>query len=131
MFFAPSVKQGGDVLAMEPFDRDLLAVHLKNKMKDEALTIRAAADKIGCGPATLARMLQGSESDNFPQGKTLLQAVSWVGKSMAEFEQGPEHQPSSYAEVEAHLRALPSLPPEAIDGIMNMVRALSDAKRQR
>jgi DNA-binding MurR/RpiR family transcriptional regulator len=116
---------------MEPFDQDLLAVHLKNKMKDEDLTIRAAAEQVGCSPATLARMLQGSQSDNFPQGKNLLRAVSWVGKSMADFRQGPEQQPSSYAEVETHLRALPNLPPETIEGIMNMVRALSDAKRQR
>ena len=39
-------------------DMDLLAIHLKNKMDSEQLSVRSAAGKIGFGAATLSRLLQ-------------------------------------------------------------------------
>ena len=39
-------------------DLDRLATHLRTKMEEDDLSIRSAAEKIGCSAATLARLLR-------------------------------------------------------------------------
>jgi len=111
------------------FDRDRLARHLKTKMKGEALSVRAAAEQIGCSPATLARLLQGVRSPNYPEGKNLVRAVSWLKKTLAEFEApaGPQH--STIHDVEAHLRGLPDLSEATAEALTAIVRAVYDEQK--
>lgn len=112
---------------MPPVDLDLLAQHLKSKMESENLSLRAAADEIGCSAATLSRMLKGSEAPNMPDADNLFRAASWLNRSIADFEIGKREQGSSLADVEVHLRALPGLAKGDKEALVAMVRAAHDA----
>jgi transcriptional regulator with XRE-family HTH domain len=112
-------------------DRDLLAKHLQSRMRSEALSIRAAAEQIGCSSATLGRLLQGSSSPNYPEGVNLIRAASWLGKSLSDFEVGSDPKISTIADVEIHLRGLRDLPPDAIEALVAMVRAVYDQRRTK
>src|SRR3954466_16070589 len=98
-------------------DRDLLAGHLQSRMRSEDLSIRAAAEQIGCSPATLGRLLQGSSSPNYPEGVNMIRAANWLGKSLSDFEPGMDKENSTIADVELHLRGLKDLPPDAVEGL--------------
>ncbi len=111
----------------EKFDFDLLATHLLAEVSRKKLTLRAAASEIGCGAATLARLLQGSKAPNFPDTDTLIRATSWMGKSIADFERGKRPQVSTLADVEVHLRALPNMSPVDAEALVAMVKAAYDA----
>jgi transcriptional regulator with XRE-family HTH domain len=110
-------------------DLGLLAQHLQSKMRVERLSIRRAAQEIGCSPATLGRLLQGSGSPNYPEGVNLIRAANWLGKSLSEFEAGQRKPASTIGDVEAHLRALRDLPQETIEGLAAMIRAVYDERR--
>jgi transcriptional regulator with XRE-family HTH domain len=110
-------------------DRDLLAEHLRSKMRSEDLAIRGAAEQIGCSSATLGRLLQGSSSPNYPEGVNLIRAANWLGKSLADFEEGAGNKGSTIADVEMHLRGLKDMPPDAIEALLAMVRAVYDQRR--
>lgn len=114
----------------ELIDRDLLADHLQQRINERDLTIREAAPKIGCSPATLTRLLKGKEADNYPDTKTLIKATSWLGRSLSDFEPGKRPRESSMAEVEVHLRALPGLTDKDRDALVAMVKAAHDAARK-
>jgi len=111
-------------------DRDLLAEHLQQRIDERGLTIREAAAKIGCGPATLTRLLKGEDADNYPDTRTLIKAASWLGRGLSDFESGKRPKESSMAEVELHLRALPGLTEKDRDALIAMVKAAHDAARQ-
>lgn len=111
----------------EPLDRDLLALYLKGKIKELELSTRTAAPKIGCSPATLARLLQGSESENMPDMVNVLRAVSWLGMSLSDFEHGREERESSLVDVQVHLRGLRGISDETADAIFAMVEAAYDS----
>ncbi len=113
------------------FDRDQLAHYLKAKMTDEDLSVRSAAKEIGCSAATLTRLLKGGNSPNYPQGRNLVRAVNWLGRSLADFEapEGPRH--STIQDVEVHLRGLPDLPSGTADALTAIVRAIYDEQRIR
>jgi len=111
----------------EKFDFDLLATHLRTAIERKKLSVRAAADDMGCGAATLGRLLQGSKAPNFPETDTLIRATSWLGKSIADFEAGKRPQTSTIADVEVHLRALPDLSPADTEALVAMVKAAHDA----
>lgn len=106
-----------------PLDLDLLATHLRNEIDTRGLSVRAAAAKIGCSPATLSRLLQGTEAPNTPDSVNLLRAVSWLKKSLSDFQRRPTKQTTSLADVEVHLRALPGLGKTDAEGLVAMVRA--------
>jgi len=108
-------------------DRDLLASHLQSKIEEDGLTLRDAAGEIGCSPATLSRMLKGSRSDNYPDAQNLFKAVSWLGKSISDFEVGKRNAASTIADVEVHLRALPGLTEYDKEALVAMVKAAHDA----
>lgn len=117
-------------MGQESIDRDLLAKHLQQRIDERNLTIRDAAAKIGCSPATLTRLLKGKGADNYPDSKTLIKATSWLGRSLSDFEPGKRPKESSMAEVEVHLRALPGLTDRDRDALVAMVKAAHDAARQ-
>lgn len=106
-------------------DLDLLARHLQNKMQTESLSLRAAADEIGCSPATLSRLLQGSGAPNYPDTKNLFRAISWVEKRLADFEKGKlgSKPKTTLADVEVHLRALPGLTEKDKEALVAIVGA--------
>ena len=108
-------------------DRDLLAHHLRGKIDTDRLSIRRAATDIGCSAATLTRMLKGSEADNYPDTRNIFRAVSWLGKSIADFEPQQGTATSTLADVEVHLRALPELSEGDKEALLAMVKALRDA----
>lgn len=107
------------------FDLDLLATHLRDKIDADKLSARKAAEEIGCSPATLSRMLHGSKGSNVPDSVNVLRAVSWLGKSVADFEKGggKPRTTSSIDEVAAHLRALPGLSSSVAEALVAMVKA--------
>jgi transcriptional regulator with XRE-family HTH domain len=112
-------------------DWDLLALHLRERIRENELSGRAAADEIGCSPATLTRLLQGAQAPNTPDTHVLLKAVSWLGKSLADFQTGAAPSTSSFADVEMHLRALPQLNDQDKEGLVAMVKALHEQYRLR
>jgi hypothetical protein len=109
-------------------DLDLLASHLKSQIEHEKLSVRGAARDIGCSASTLGRMLLGSEAPNFPESSNLIRAVSWLGKSLTDYEMQVRRE-STIGDVEAHLRALPDLPLDAAEGLVAMVRAVYDERK--
>ena len=106
-------------------DLDLLARHLQNKMQTESLSLRAAADEIGCSPATLSRLRQGTAAPNYPDTKNLFRAISWLGKRLANFEKGKldSKRETTFADVEVHLRALPGLTKKDKEALVAIVGA--------
>lgn len=104
-------------------DLDRLATHLANRMREGKLSIRGAAAKIGISPATLSRLLQGSQSPNVPDSVNLMRAISWLERSLADFATEPTKRASTLADVEVHLRALPNLSPRDAEALVAMVRA--------
>lgn len=113
-------------------DLDLLATHLRNALNQNELSIRAAARKIGCSPATLTRLLQGSKSKNIPDAINLIRASSWLGKGLSDFESTNTPKTTTLADVEVHLRALPGLNKADAEALIAMVKAGYDsAKKQR
>lgn len=110
-----------------PIDLDSLARHLESSIQEKKLSVRAAAGLIGCSPATLARLLQGSKSANVPDAINIMRAISWVGKRVSDFEDSKARPTASLADVEAHLRALPRISKLDAEALVAMVRAAYDA----
>lgn len=108
-------------------DLDLLASHLKQQMQSKNLSLRAAAEEIGCSPATLSRMLKGSSAPNMPESLSLFRAVSWLGKSITDFEKGKRPSASTLIDVEVHLRALPGLTEKDKNALVALVKAAHNA----
>ncbi len=106
-------------------DLDLLARHLQHKMQAESLSLRAAADEIGCSPATLRRLLLGGETPNYPDTMNLFRAISWLGKRVSDFEKGRliSKPQTTLADVEVHLRALPGVTEKDKAALIAMVGA--------
>lgn len=116
----------------DSFDRDALATEVREKMTKRELSIRDAAREIGCSPATLSRMLQGSRSSSHPEGETLVKAASWTGRSLFELSRPGSsalRPDSTIADVELHLRGLRDLPEDAVEGLIAMVHAVYDKRR--
>lgn len=104
-------------------DLDRLATYLKNKMESQGLSVRSGAKEIEIGASTLARLLQGSSNENLPDLAVIAKAAEWVGKSLADLSHSKKSAPSTIAEVEVHLRALPGLAPPDVDALVAMVKA--------
>ena len=104
-------------------DLDLLAIHLKNKIAAERLSIRAAAKKIGIGAATLSRLLQGKKSENVPDLASVNKAAAWVGMSVGDVATRTDQKTSTISDVEVHLRALPGLAGPDVEALVAMVKA--------
>jgi transcriptional regulator with XRE-family HTH domain len=116
-------------LGLPTIDLDFLATSLHERMQSEDFTIRGAASEIGCSAATLSRMLQGSSAPNIPDTANLFRAVSWLGKTLADFEKPSQPRATSLADVELHLRALPTLSEKDKEALVAIVKAAHDAFR--
>src|ERR1700692_691796 len=92
-------------------DRDLLASFLRNKMNEERISLRKAAESMGTSPATLSRLLNGADSQYLADTSTLNAAAAWRKRSLSDFESNrrPSPKSSSLTEVEMHLHALPDI----------------------
>src|SRR5581483_400860 len=99
-------------------DLDRLATYLKNKMESEGLSVRAAAKAMRVGASTLTRLLQGNSNENFPDLAVISKAAQWVGKSLGDLAPSTKAAPSTIADVEVHLRALPGLAPPDVDALV-------------
>jgi|SRR5450759_1085648 len=108
---------------MTGFNLDLLALHLKDALEEQKLSVRAAAGKIECSPATLSRLLQGTSSRFTPDSENLLRAVSWLGRNLSDFTTEATTTTTSIADVEVHLRALPGLSAGDAEALVAMVKA--------
>jgi transcriptional regulator with XRE-family HTH domain len=104
-------------------DLDQLAVHLRNKMKAEGLSLRGAAKAIVIGAATLSRLLMGSKSENVPDLAVVEKAVKWLGRSLGDFAPATRRSHSTMADVEVHLRALPGLNTRDVEALVGLVKA--------
>jgi transcriptional regulator with XRE-family HTH domain len=104
-------------------DLDRLATYLKNKMTSEGLSVRAAAKEIVIGASTLTRLLRGNSNENMPDLAVIAKAAQWVGKSLADLAPSKKGAPSTIADVEVHLRALPGLAAPDVDFLVGMVKA--------
>lgn len=104
-------------------DLDLLATYLRNKMESEGLSVRAGAKEIEVGASTLARLLQGNSNENVPDLAVIIKAAEWVGKSLADLAPSKNPAPTTIADVEVNLRALPGLAPPDVDALVAMVKA--------
>jgi transcriptional regulator with XRE-family HTH domain len=78
---------------------------------------------MGVGASTLTRLLQGSSNENIPDLAVIAKAAQWVGKSLADLAPPKKAAPSTIAEVEVHLRALPGLAPPDVDYLVSVVKA--------
>ena len=112
-------------------DLDRLASEVNDKMREDGLSLREAAGEIGCSPATLSRILKGSNAESVPDTKNLFRIVSWLGKSLSDFERDRSPKTATLTDVEIHLRALPGLAEKDKDALVAMVRAAHDAYRIR
>ena len=111
---------------MHRVDLDRFASRLSNEIKSREMSIRAAAGKIGCSPATLTRLLKGSKSDTVPDFVNLMKACSWMGVSLSDFEQSKTPKQSTITDVEVHLRALPDISQVDAEAIVGLVKAAYD-----
>lgn len=110
-------------MPQRPVDLDRLALHLRNRLVHDELSLRGAAAKIGCSPATLSRLLKGSKSPNMPDAEILFRAVSWLGRSWADFAAPASSPPSNISDVEVYLRALPDLGQRDKEALVGIVKA--------
>jgi transcriptional regulator with XRE-family HTH domain len=118
---------------MPGVDRDLLADYVREKIEKENLSLRKAAGVINVSPATLSRLLKGSDSDYEPDTATLASIGEWLELNVSEFEQGkrPKRDTSNMTDVAMHLHALPNISKEDAEEMIAVVKALYDSKRKR
>jgi transcriptional regulator with XRE-family HTH domain len=98
-------------------------------MDHEQMSLRRAAQVIGCSPATLSRLLTGNESQYDPDTATLEAVVHWLGRSLSDFSPTSRPTESSLADVEMHLHALPNITQEDARTLMAVVKALYEQRR--
>ena len=113
-------------MAEPDLDLDAVSVHVREKMKAQGLSLRAAAKELGCSAATLGRILKGSAASSYPDSKTLFTVIAWVGKSIADFEKKDRTKVTTVADIEVHLRSLTGLDEKDIDALVAIVRAARD-----
>lgn len=115
------------------FNLDQLAIRLRSKMQLRELSVRAAANEMGLGAATLSRLLQGSASSTTPDLANVSKAADWAGTSLSDLSAEPAREKTStIADVEVHLRALPGLEGPDVEALVAMVRAgYNHAKKVR
>ena len=116
---------------MAGIDLDLLATYMRNKMAEEKVSLRKAADLAECSPATFSRLLDGSDSKYVPDTATVTAIARWLNKNLSDFEPKMRPSQSSLATVEIHLHALPDISADDARSIMSVVKLLYDEKRAR
>jgi transcriptional regulator with XRE-family HTH domain len=112
-------------------NRELLATYMRNKMKNENLSLRKAAELAECSPATFSRLLGGHDRDYTPDTATLNAVATWLRKGLSDFEDAMPPATKSLEDVAIYLHALPDLERKDAEFIMNVVQLLYDDKRKR
>lgn len=112
-------------------DLDLLAGAIKARMDARNLSLRGAAEEIGCSASTLSRLLSGSKADSTPDTRNLIRATSWLGKSLSDFAPGTSGAAPGVADVLVHLRALPDLNDQDKEYLVTLVKATHDMLLER
>jgi transcriptional regulator with XRE-family HTH domain len=113
---------------MAGLDRDRLATYVRNKLTNEKLSLRKAAEMTNCSPATFHRILSEQDAEYMPDTATLTAIAKWLNKDLSEFSSKPRPT-ATLEEVAVHLHALPDLKPEDAKFIMSVVQLLYDDKR--
>ena len=117
-------ERGNQVGTMDGVDLDMLAEYLKTKMDIRDISLRRAAQKMGLSPATLSRLLQGSNSKSVPDTINLTKAASWLHRTLSDFEYRKRPKDITLEEVEVHLRALQGVSEQTAATMIAAVRAL-------
>lgn len=125
------MKQTSEKQAVAGLDRDLLATYMRNKMAEENLSLRKAAELARLSPATFSRLLAGNDSEYVPDTATVTAIAEWLQKKLSEFEPTARPSHKTLADVEVHLNALPDLSRDDAKFIMSVVKLLYDEKRNR
>jgi transcriptional regulator with XRE-family HTH domain len=110
--------------------RGMTGLDMRNKMANEKLSLRKAAECANCSPATFSRILGGQDDDYMPDTATLSAIAKWLNKDLSDFESSKRPATTSLEEVAVHLHALPDLAPEDARFIMSVVQLLYDDKRK-
>lgn len=118
---------------MAGVDRDVLASYLREKMEKEQVSLRRAAELIGCSPATLSRLLNGSDSAYEPDTATIVSIAKWIDRNLSDLEPAkrPIDSSMSFTELEMHMHALPKVTKEGVTEIMSVVKALYESQLKR
>lgn len=112
-------------------DLDLLAEAIKAQMDARDISLRTAAEEIGCSASTLSRLLQGESAESTPDTRNLIRTTSWLGKSLSDFSPRRSETVPSLAEVLVHLRALPGLDTQDKEHLVKLVKAAHDSLLDR
>jgi transcriptional regulator with XRE-family HTH domain len=112
-------------------DLGLLAEHIRSKMHRDNLSLRKAAERAGCSPATFSRLLGHNVTGYVPDTATLSAIADWLKMELSDFETDKRPPQASLADVSVHLHALPELASEDAEFIMSVVQLLYDDKRKR
>jgi transcriptional regulator with XRE-family HTH domain len=112
-------------------DLDLLADAIKAQMDARSISLRSAAEEIGCSASTLSRLLQGKAADSTPDTKNLIRTTSWLGKSLSDFTRSTTIPAPTLADVLVHLRALPELDEQDKEHLVTLVKAAHDSLLDR
>ena len=116
---------------MAGLDRERLATYIRNKMANEKLSLRKAAELAKCSPATFSRILGGQDDEYMPDTATLGAIMKWLNRDLSDFESSKRPATKTLEEVAVHLHALPDLAPEDARFIMSVVQLLYDDKRNK
>lgn len=108
-------------------DLDLLAEALQAEISRRQLSLRAAAEEIGCSASTLSRLVQGSSGGTVPDTTNLIRATSWLGSSLSDFDTSTVSEGSTINNVVVHLRALPELEERDKEMLVSILRAAHDS----
>ncbi len=111
---------------MSKIDVDLLAEYLKTKVETGHYSVRSASREVGCSPATLSRLLEGSKSGYMPDTVNLVRAANWLERSLSDFQNVNRPENTTLEEVEVHLRALKGVSGRTTQAMIAAVRALYD-----
>lgn len=116
---------------MEPIiDVNELGEYVKRKRQEDGLSLREVSAATGVSAATLSRIENGK---GIPDSTTLARLAGWLGIPLDRLMKGallpadPEISETVYREstpdiLEAHLRADPSLTPEAARALSELLR---------
>lgn len=115
---------------MAGLDRERLATFIRNKMGEDGVSLRKAADRVGCSPATFSRLLAADAAAHTPDTGTLEAVAKWLGKDLSYFDLEKTPDSRTLADVAVHLHALPDLTPEDAKFIMSVVQLLYEDKRK-
>lgn len=101
-------------------DLDQLGPLVRSRRSERDLTLREAAQESGVPFSTLSRIEKG----HMPDLANFQRLIRWLGVSADEFFEPTESAETTPDAIAEHLRADPTLPPEAASRIAELVKEL-------